>query len=146
MVCLFLINGDLITEIQNIYFCRRTGSGPYKSTTNFAIFWCGPPAALGLWGSFPHRWLRYNNELAVCPSVHTHLRCLCLFLDSCLLQLVWLLCHCRLSHFTGSKPALFNTLRTGDADLHLYITTVQDGWRNPRFNPYPANVEYKVSS
>jgi len=21
----------------------------------------------------------------------------------------------------------FNTLRTGDADLHLYITTVQDG-------------------
>jgi hypothetical protein len=22
----------------------------------------------------------------------------------------------------------FNTLWTGDADLHLYITTVQDGW------------------
>ena len=26
-----------------------------------------------------------------------------------------------------------NTLRTGDADLRLYITTVQDGWRNSAF-------------
>ena len=27
----------------------------------------------------------------------------------------------------------FNTLRTGDADLHFYITTVQDGWRKSAF-------------
>jgi hypothetical protein len=26
-----------------------------------------------------------------------------------------------------------NTLRTGDADLRFYITTVQDGWRNSAF-------------
>ena len=26
-----------------------------------------------------------------------------------------------------------NTLRTGDADLRLYITTVQDGWRKSEF-------------
>jgi len=26
-----------------------------------------------------------------------------------------------------------NTLRTGDADLRLYITTVQDGWRKSAF-------------
>ena len=26
-----------------------------------------------------------------------------------------------------TSPALVNTLRTGDADLRLYITTVQDG-------------------
>ena len=28
---------------------------------------------------------------------------------------------------------VFNTLRTGDADLRFYITTVQDGWRKPAF-------------
>ena len=27
----------------------------------------------------------------------------------------------------------FNTLWTGDADLRLYITTVQDGWRKSAF-------------
>ena len=27
----------------------------------------------------------------------------------------------------------FNTLRTGDADLRLYITTVQDRWRKSAF-------------
>ena len=27
------------------------------------------------------------------------------------------------------KPSDINTLRTGDADLRFYITTVQDGWR-----------------
>jgi hypothetical protein len=27
----------------------------------------------------------------------------------------------------------FNTLRTGDADLRVYITTVQDGWRKSAF-------------
>ena len=27
----------------------------------------------------------------------------------------------------------FNTLRTGDADLRFYITTVQDGWRKSAF-------------
>jgi hypothetical protein len=26
-----------------------------------------------------------------------------------------------------------NTLRTGDADLRFYITTVQDGWRKSAF-------------
>jgi len=26
-----------------------------------------------------------------------------------------------------------NTLRTGDADLRFYITTVQDGWRKYAF-------------
>ena len=29
--------------------------------------------------------------------------------------------------------ANFNTLRTGDADLRFYITTVQDGWRKSAF-------------
>ena len=28
---------------------------------------------------------------------------------------------------------LFNTLRTGDADLRFYITTVRDGWRKSAF-------------
>jgi len=28
---------------------------------------------------------------------------------------------------------VFNTLRTGDADLRFYITTVQDGWRKSAF-------------
>ena len=28
---------------------------------------------------------------------------------------------------------VFNTLRTGDADLSFYITTVQDGWRKSAF-------------
>ena len=27
----------------------------------------------------------------------------------------------------------FNTMRTGDADLRFYITTVQDGWRKSAF-------------
>ena len=30
-------------------------------------------------------------------------------------------------HKIGCKCTVFNTLRTGDADLRLYITTVQDG-------------------
>jgi hypothetical protein len=29
--------------------------------------------------------------------------------------------------FTGNGAGLLNTLRTGDADLRFYITTVQDG-------------------
>ena len=44
------------------------------------------------------------------------------------------------SHLTQSitlKPLLskihVNTLRTGDADLRFYITTVQDGWRKSAF-------------
>jgi hypothetical protein len=28
----------------------------------------------------------------------------------------------------SSEKSDFNTLRTGDADLRLYITTVQEGW------------------
>ena len=28
---------------------------------------------------------------------------------------------------------VLNTLRTGDADLRFYITTVQDGWRKSAF-------------
>ena len=51
------------------------------------------------------------------------------------------LCHrfTRSSVFTGSgilhigDSWLFNTLWTGDADLRLYITTVQDGWRKSAF-------------
>ena len=31
------------------------------------------------------------------------------------------------------KNLHFNTLRTGDAGLHFYITTVQDGWRKSAF-------------
>jgi len=31
-----------------------------------------------------------------------------------------------IAHASG-LPILFNTLRTGDADLRFYITTVQDG-------------------
>jgi hypothetical protein len=31
------------------------------------------------------------------------------------------------------KMEHINTLRTGDADLRLYITTVQDGWRKSVF-------------
>ena len=36
---------------------------------------------------------------------------------------------------TGEAPSdiLLNTLRTGDADLRFYITTVQDGWRKFAF-------------
>ena len=30
-------------------------------------------------------------------------------------------------------PRSFNTLRTGDANLRFYITTVQDGWRKSAF-------------
>jgi len=29
--------------------------------------------------------------------------------------------------------SIVNTLRTGDADLRLYITAVQDGWRKSAF-------------
>jgi hypothetical protein len=32
-----------------------------------------------------------------------------------------------------TKVMHLNTLRTGDADLRLYITTVQDGWRKSAF-------------
>ena len=32
-----------------------------------------------------------------------------------------------------SHYSIFNTLRTGDADLRFYITTVQDGWRKYAF-------------
>ena len=35
-------------------------------------------------------------------------------------------------HF-GYKQLSVNTLRTGDADLRFYITTVQDGWRKSAF-------------
>jgi hypothetical protein len=34
---------------------------------------------------------------------------------------------------TVATPLVLNTLRTGDADLRLYITTVQDGWRKSAF-------------
>ena len=40
------------------------------------------------------------------------------------------------SHFGLHKNWMFcsvNTLRTGDADLRFYITTVQDGWRKSAF-------------
>ena len=33
----------------------------------------------------------------------------------------------------GQSKIYFNTLRTGDADLRFYITTVQDGWRKCGF-------------
>ena len=33
----------------------------------------------------------------------------------------------------GIKHPLLNILRTGDADLRFYITTVQDGWRKSAF-------------
>ena len=33
----------------------------------------------------------------------------------------------------SSKEYMFNTLRTGDADLRFYITTVQDGWSKSAF-------------
>ena len=32
-----------------------------------------------------------------------------------------------------SSKFIFNTLRTGDADLRFYITNVQDGWRKSAF-------------
>jgi len=32
-----------------------------------------------------------------------------------------------------NKAGIFNTLRTGDADLRFYVTTVQDGWRRFAF-------------
>ena len=37
----------------------------------------------------------------------------------------------QISHSFVSR--YFNTLRTGDADLRFYITTVQDGWRKSAF-------------
>jgi len=37
-----------------------------------------------------------------------------------------------MNFFTLEVP-IVNTLRTGDADLRLYITTVQDGWRKSAF-------------
>jgi hypothetical protein len=33
----------------------------------------------------------------------------------------------------ASSNMILNTLRMGDADLHLYITTVQDGWCTSAF-------------
>jgi len=36
-------------------------------------------------------------------------------------------------HMCSLYTFLLNTLRTGDADLCLYITTVQDGWRKSAF-------------
>jgi len=33
----------------------------------------------------------------------------------------------------GEPRVVINTLWTGDADLRLYITTVQDGWRKSAF-------------
>ena len=46
------------------------------------------------------------------------------------LKITELSLHCE--HFQGTRNvdkqlANFNTLRTGDADLRFYITTVQDG-------------------
>ena len=34
---------------------------------------------------------------------------------------------------SASSSGSLNTLRTGDADLRIYITTVQDGWRKSAF-------------
>ena len=36
-------------------------------------------------------------------------------------------------HWWWRKGRYLNTLRTGDADLRFYITTVQDGWRKSAF-------------
>ena len=53
------------------------------------------------------------------------------------LSLLTLLISHLLSHSTCAQFLLwglyFNTLWTGDADLRLYITTVQDGWRKSAF-------------
>jgi hypothetical protein len=38
----------------------------------------------------------------------------------------------------------FNTLRTGGADLRLYITTVQDGWRKSEFLTRWKSVHLQV--
>ena len=40
---------------------------------------------------------------------------------------------CYLANIEGNGCVKFNTLRTGDADLPFYITTVQDGWRKSAF-------------
>jgi hypothetical protein len=32
-----------------------------------------------------------------------------------------------------NEPLILTTLKTGDADLHFYITTVRDGWRKSAF-------------
>jgi hypothetical protein len=37
------------------------------------------------------------------------------------------------SRFNWTITRALNTLRTGDADLSFYITTVQDGWRKSAF-------------
>ena len=39
----------------------------------------------------------------------------------------------RVISWTQQKHISLNTLRTGDADLRFYITTVQDGWRKSAF-------------
>ena len=36
-------------------------------------------------------------------------------------------------HWLVLSPMVVNTLRTGDANLHFYITTAQDGWRKSAF-------------
>ena len=67
------------------------------------------------------------------PFPHILLNCLYMHIGSSKINV-----HCQLS----SVPCVFlishlfsrlNTLRTGDADLRFYITTVQDGWRKSAF-------------
>ena len=42
-------------------------------------------------------------------------------------------CVCNTASNGPKSEKCINTLRTGEADLRFYITTVQDGWRKPAF-------------
>ena len=64
-------------------------------------------------------WLLYSKRMFKLSCIRVERRILVVFL--------------RRDVLTVTKINFVNTLRTGDADLRFYITTVQDGWRKFAF-------------
>ena len=80
------------------------------------IFWVKIQKSITLPEKLPPIFSCFLTNLYVCKILH---------FSHCELK-----CGNELKCF-GSRS--FNTLRTGDADLRFYVTTVQDGWRRFAF-------------
>ena len=52
--------------------------------------------------------------------------------------------HTTVQYFSSYKTRSINTLRTGDADLRFYVTTVQDGWSRFAFLTRWNSVQLQV--
>jgi hypothetical protein len=97
----------------------------YKNIRHF--MWRPQYICDNIFTEFSMEWGKFHIKVA--DKITTHI--------SCQLHCIQKLCHLwdNYTKHDTTRQAVgdINTLWTGDADLRLYITTVQDGWRKSAF-------------